>query len=116
MYLVGESMLPCGVPECSGIGGPMYVFSFMDTVRSTRKLHRRRVKGVVRLRCSSLYMRPGCQTLSKALATSRSIMLVCLCVAKFCATSSWAKAMACSVPLCGLNPYCRVLCVSLSSM
>ena len=115
MYLVGDSIDPCGVPDSSGMGGPMCVCSLMDAVRPTRKLHSSRVKGVVSCKCKSLYMRPGCQTLSKALATSRSIMLVCCFVAMFCAISSWASAMACSVPLCGLNPYCCVLCVLLFS-
>ena len=54
---------------------------------------------------------PACQTMSKALVTSRRTMsVVCLC-AKCMASVSWNVASAVFVPLCFLKPCCLVLCM-----
>ena len=109
MYSVGDSIAPCGVPLCRCIGGPVYVPNCMEAVLSFRKSHRSRVRLSGKSSLINLYFNPPCHTLSNAFDTSRSITLFFLRSAWLCAISSHASAMACSVPLCCLKPYWRLL-------
>ena len=73
---MGLRTAPWGTPESSGKGGPMREGRVMDAVLFVRKL----ISIFVNVGCSCrrkiLYMSPACQTLSKALATSRRTMFV----------------------------------------
>ena len=73
---VGERHVPRGTPLRSVNGGPVRWEMRMEAVLSVKKFERMRVKEGCMLRRSILCLSPSCQTLSKALETSRRIMFV----------------------------------------
>ena len=83
----------------------------MDAVLSVRKYDSVLVKVGWRLSWRILYWSPVCQTLSKALVTSRSTMSVVSLCTVFMASVSFNVAIAVCVPLCFLKPCCLVLCM-----
>ena len=71
---MGERHVPRGTPLMKVIGGPVRWEMRMEAVLSLKKFERMRVKKGCMLRLRDVC--PSCQTLSKALQTSRRSMFV----------------------------------------
>lgn len=71
---VGDNELPCGTPESNCINGPIWDPITIFALLLVMKLKRSLVVVSGRSRCSNVYLRPSCHTLSKVLETSRKTM------------------------------------------
>ena len=114
-YSVGLRQLPCGTPLSRCMSSPMCCPSLIRAVLPSRKLQRSLVKHSWSPKELNFSLSPLCHTLSKALETSLSTILINILSAAAFAADSYSTFRAVCVPRPLLKPCCLLLYNSWSS-